>query len=62
MHKVHRALINFLLLELGTLDLLRNMALYTWHSRVHVSTTPPTVFKIMIRNLPQSKNIGWACA
>ena len=31
-----------------TLDLLRNMALYTGHSRVCVSATPPTVFKIMI--------------
>ena len=31
MHKFHRTLINFLLLELHTLDLLRNFALYTGH-------------------------------
>ena len=61
MHKGDRTLINFLLLELRTLYLLRNMALYTWHSRVHVSTTPTTVFKIMVRNLQQSKNIAWTC-
>ena len=36
MHKGHRALINFILLELHTLDLLRNFASYTWHSRVRV--------------------------
>ena len=51
MHKDHRTL------EKHTLDLLRNFALYTWHSTVGVLTTP-TVFKIMIRNLQQSKNIG----
>ena len=58
-HKGHRTLIKFLLLELYTLDLLRNMALYTWHSRVYVSATPK-VFKITIRNLQQSKAIGLA--
>ena len=53
---------NFLLLVMYTLDFLRNMALlYTWHSRVRVSATY-TVFKIMIWNLQQSKNIGRACA
>ena len=50
-----------LLLELHTLHLLRNMALYTWHSRVRASAGPPSVFKIIIRNLQRSKNIDWAC-
>ena len=59
MHKGHKTMINFLLLVLHTHDLLRNMAMYTWHSRAHVSGTPLTVFKIMLRNLQQSKNIGW---
>ena len=62
MHKGHRTLIKFKLLELRTLDLLRNMALYTWRSRVRVSATPSTVFKIMIRLLQQSKKISWAGA
>ena len=61
MYKGHRTLIKFSLLELHTLDLLTDMALYTWHSSVGVSATP-TVFKIMYRNLQQSKNIGWVCA
>ena len=39
MHKGHTTLIKFLLLELHTLDLLTNMALYTWHSNVLVSAT-----------------------
>ena len=46
--KVTELLINFLLLELHTLDLLRNMASYTWHSRFRVPATSPAVFKIMI--------------
>ena len=37
MHTSHRTLVKFLLLELHTLDLLRNFALYTWHSSVCVS-------------------------
>ena len=57
MHKGHKTLIKFLLLELHTLDLFRNTALYTWHSNVCVSPTS-TVFKIMIRNMQQSKNIA----
>ena len=48
MHKGHRTLIDLLIPELHTLDLLRNSALYTWHSRVCVSATSSTVFKIMI--------------
>ena len=59
MHKGHRTLIICLLLQLHTLDLLRNFALYTWHSRVCVSATS-TVFEIMIRNLQLSKNVDWA--
>ena len=47
MHKGHRTLIKFLLLELRTLDLLRKFALYIWLSRVFVSATS-TVLKIMI--------------
>ena len=47
MHKDHRTLIKFSLLEAYTLDLLRNIALYTWHNSVDVSATS-TVFKIMI--------------
>ena len=43
----HRTVIKSLLLRLHTLDLLRNFALYTWRSRVGVSTTS-MVFKIMI--------------
>ena len=39
MHKGHRNIINFLLLELYTLVLLRNFASYTWHSRIGVSAT-----------------------
>ena len=35
MHKGHRTLI----MALRTLDLLRNMALYTWHCRIRVSAT-----------------------
>ena len=61
MHKGHKTQIQFFLLELHTLDLLRNFVLYTWHSRVCVSAAS-TVFKVMIQNLQQSQNIGRACA
>ena len=56
---VYRTVIKFLLLELHTLDFLRNSVLCTWHSKVRVSATSHTVFKIMISNLQQSMNIGW---
>ena len=58
MHKGHRTLVKLLLLELHTLDILITMALYTWYSRVLVSAICPTVFKVKICNLQQSKNIG----
>ena len=48
MHYGHRTLIKFLLLELHTLDLLRNMALNAWHSRVCVFTTSPVVVNIVV--------------
>ena len=48
MHKGHKTLIEILWIELHTLDLLRKFVLYTWPSRVCVSATSPTVFKIMI--------------
>ena len=51
MHKGNKTLIKFLLLELHTLGLLRNMALYTCQSSVHVSATPSTIFKVMVGNL-----------
>ena len=57
--KRHRTLIKFLLLELHTLDFLRNSAFYTWHSRIRVSATSHTVFKIMLSTLQQSMNIAW---
>ena len=38
-------MIKFLLLELHTLDLLRNFVLYTWYSRVGVPITS-TIFKM----------------
>ena len=60
-HRGHRTLIKILLIELHTLDFLRKFVLYTWHSRVNVFAAS-TVFKIIIWNLQQSKNIGWACA
>ena len=75
MHKGYRILIKFLLLELHTYDLLRNLpysycimefmshfALFTWHNRDYVSATLPTFFMVMILSLQESKNIGWACA
>ena len=61
MYKGHKTLIELLLVELPTLDLLRKFVLCTWHSRVQISAISPTVFKIMIRNLQQSKNIGLGC-
>ena len=45
MHKGQRTLIQLLLLELHTLDILKKKSvLYTWPSKVRVSTTSPTVF------------------
>ena len=55
-------MIRVLLLELLSLDLLRNFVLYTWHKKVRVHATSSIVFKITISNLQQSKNIGRACA
>ena len=40
----HRTLIKFLLLELLTLYLLRNITLYKLHGRVCVSAIPPSAF------------------
>ena len=48
MHKDYKTLIELLLVELPTLDLLRKFVLYTWQIRVCVSATPPTVFKVIV--------------
>ena len=54
MHKGHRTLINFLLLELiNNFDSLRNFAIFTLHS-IHVSATS-TVF--MIVGFGQNNNL-----
>ena len=43
-HVHHRTLIKFLLLELLTLYLLRNITVYKSHNRVYVSAIPPSGF------------------
>ena len=45
MHKGHRTLIKFLMLELHTRGLFRKFTSYTWHSRAVSATSK--VFKIM---------------